>query len=621
MWVYDLETLQFLEVNDSAVAHYGYSRKEFLAMTIAEIRPAEDIPRLRQDIEKAASGDENRGQWKHIRKDGKVIDVEVSALTLQFAGRRARLVVIQDITEHKQAEAALSQAERKYRQIFEDAMVGIFQSTPNGRLLSANPAMARILGYPSPQELIDSIANIQEQFYVEPSRRAEFVRLLATQSVVYGFETEVYRKDRSRMWISVNARAVDSSAGTVRYEGTFEDITERKRLEEQFRQSQKMEAVGRLAGGVAHDFNNALGVITGYSELLQMHLASDDPTRKYVDEIAKAGHRAASLTRQLLAFSRKQVIQPVPLDLNAVVDDMSKMLQRLIGEDIEIRFSRDPNLGTIKADPGQIEQILMNLAVNARDAMTRGGKLFIETSNSELDEPYTRQHAFVKPGRYVLLSVSDTGCGMDKETQAHIFEPFFTTKEPGKGTGLGLSTVYGIVKQNAGFVWVYSEPAKGAIFKIYFPRAAGAEEGLAAQPSSDATPRGSETILLVEDEEPLRQLARTCLETGGYKVLCATDAENALELARQYPAAIHLLLTDVIMPGLNGRDLAKRMASLRPEIKVLFMSGYTNDLIAQYGALDPGTYLVEKPFTLHILLHKVDQAIHSRAARKSTSAS
>ena len=620
LWVFDLETLRFLEVNDAAVACYGYSREEFLGMRITDIRPPEDVPRVLAEVAANRVAESKGGQWQHVLKNGQVIEVEVSALTLQFAGRPAKLALVRDVTEQKKAENALREAERKYRLIFEEAVVGIFQSTPEGRFLSANPAMARTLGYHSPQDLMDSITNIQEQFYVDSARRSEFKRLIREQGSVQSFEIEVYRKDRTRMWISTNVRAVVHGGDTVRYEGTFEDITDRKRLEDQFRQSQKMEAVGRLAGGVAHDFNNALGVITGYSDLLQMRLAPNDPLRKYVDEIAKAGHRAGSLTRQLLAFSRKQVIQPVMLDLNTVVDDMSKMLQRLIGEDIEIKFSRDLRLPSIKADPGQIEQILMNLAVNARDAMSLGGKVFIETSVAELDEAYVRQHAYVRPGEYVLLSFSDTGCGMDKETQAHIFEPFFTTKEPGKGTGLGLSTVYGIVKQNGGFIWVYSEANKGTTFKIYFPRAEGASDSCRKERDANTVPRGSETILVVEDEEPLRQLARTCLEAGGYKVLCTPEAKAAIEVAQQYPDPIHLLLTDVIMPGLNGRDLANVVVALRPEIKVLFMSGYTNDLIAQYGVLDPGTLLVEKPFTLHMLLDKVDLAIHPKAAKKAAGA-
>ena len=312
------------------------------------------------------------------------------------------------------------------------------------------------------------------------------------------------------------------------------------------------------------------------------------------------------------------MIQPEVLDLNVIVGEMDKMLRRLIGEDIQITFSREPRLAPIKADHGQIEQILMNLAVNARDAMPQGGKLFIHTSNVDLDETYSRQHAYVKEGRYVMVSLSDTGCGMDKQTQAKVFEPFFTTKEPGKGTGLGLSTVYGIVKQNGGYIWVYSEIGKGATFRIYFPRAEGAEHRAQEQLAPPLPPNGTETVLLVEDEDPLRQLARTCLETGGYKVLSVPDARAALELINDSREPIDLLLTDVVMPGMSGRELADMVCKLRPGIKVLFMSGYTNDLIAQYGVLEAGTLLLEKPFTLYSLLDKVNSALGTAHAASAS---
>ena len=621
MWVYDLETLRVLEVNEAASRHYGYSHEEFLRMQITDIRPDEDVPRLMKDIAQVRDSWQYSGDWRHLLKDGRIIDVSIRSHTLEFHGREACLVVINDITQQKRSDTALKNAERKYRHIFEKAIIGIFQSTPLGRFTSVNESLAKMLGYDTPADLIETIQDIEQQFYVDSKRRHEFKYQLEANNTLQSFELEVYRKDHTKMWISANVRAVREHGEIVSYEGSLEDISQRKLLEEQFRQSQKMEAVGRLAGGVAHDFNNAIGVITGYSELLQLRLPPTDPLHKYADEIAKAGQRAASLTRQLLAFSRKQVIQPQVLDLNVVVGEMDKMLRRLIGEDIQITFSRSPRLALIKADHGQIEQILMNLAVNARDAMPQGGKLFIHTANVDLDETYSRQHAYVKEGRYVMLSFSDTGCGMDKQTQAKIFEPFFTTKEPGKGTGLGLSTVYGIVKQNGGYIWVYSEVGKGATFRIYFPRAEGAEH----RPEEDAVPppppSGTETVLLVEDEDPLRQLARTCLETGGYKVLSVPDAKAALELMDQNPEPIDLLLTDVIMPGMSGRELANIVCKLRPGIKVLFMSGYTNDLIAQYGVLEAGTLLLEKPFTLYSLLDKVDSALQTTARAAAASCS
>jgi two-component system, cell cycle sensor histidine kinase and response regulator CckA len=613
MWVYDLETLEILEVNGAASHQYGYSCEEFLAMKITDLRRQEDVPRLIENIAQVRAQWQYSGEWRHLLKDGRTINVSVRSHTMEFRGRKAALVVVHDITQQKHNEAALREAEQKYRHIFEKAILGIFQSTPQGRFVSVNESLAKMLCYDSPADMIDTIRDIELQFYVDSKRRQEFKQQLEANDVLQGFELEVYRKDRTKMWVSANVRAIREDGQIIFYEGSLEDISQRKLLEEQFRQSQKMEAVGRLAGGVAHDFNNAIGVITGYSELLQLRLPVGDPLHRYANEIAKAGQRAASLTRQLLAFSRKQVIQPEVLDLNTIVGEMDKMLRRLIGEDIQITFSREPRLAPIKADHGQIEQILMNLAVNARDAMPQGGKLFIQTSNVQLDETYSRQHAYVKEGHYVMLSFSDTGCGIDKPTQAKVFEPFFTTKEPGKGTGLGLSTVYGIVKQNGGYIWVYSEPGKGATFRIYFPPAEGVEHRREEHAVQLPPPSGTETILLVEDEDPLRQLARTCLETGGYKVLAVADGKAALEVVKNNPETIDLLLTDVIMPGISGRELADVVTKLRPGIRVLFMSGYTNDLIAQYGVLEAGTQLLEKPFTLYSLLDKVDTTLGTTA--------
>ena len=428
------------------------------------------------------------------------------------------------------------------------------------------------------------------------------------------FECQVYRNDGSKIWVSANVRAISKEGVVVRFEGMNEDITQRKLLEHQLLQAQKMEAVGQLAGGVAHDFNNALGVITGYCDLLQMNLPAGDLSHRYAVEIAKAGRSAAALTRQLLAFSRKQIIQPVVLDLNAATIELEKMLGRLIGENIEVTFKRSAGLGWVKMDPGQVEQVLMNLAINARDAMPHGGRLSIETANVELDETYARKNAYVRPGSYVMLSVSDTGCGMDPETQLHVFEPFFTTKEHDKGSGLGLSTVYGIAKQNSGYIMLHSELGKGTTFQLYVPRLAGDTKVPPPPPALEAIPCGTETILVVEDEESLRSLARTCLESNGYSVLDAPDPAAALELARNHPGRIHLLLTDVVMPGIGGRELARRLVVLQPEAKVVFMSGYTDDLVDEHGILDRDMVLLEKPFTLHALLSKVYKSLHVAGA-------
>ncbi|MHB8421025.1 MAG: hybrid sensor histidine kinase/response regulator [Myxococcales bacterium] len=394
------------------------------------------------------------------------------------------------------------------------------------------------------------------------------------------------------------------------------DITDRKRAEEklahteeQLRHAQKMEAVGRLAGGVAHDFNNLLSVVLTYSEMLMRRLSQDDPMRDDLAEIRKAGERATELTRQLLAFSRQQVLDPKVLDLNDVIGQTDRMLRRLMGEDIDLETRPGPNLGRIKADPGQLGQILMNLAVNARDAMPDGGKLTVETSNVELDEAYALGHVDLRPGAYVMLAVSDTGSGMDRATQARIFEPFFTTKEQGKGTGLGLSTVFGIVKQSGGNIWVYSEPGRGTTFKIYFPRTGEAPRPSAASESEFATFSGSETILLVEDDEQVRTLARTLLKRFGYRVLEARTPGEALSASERHAETIHLLLTDVVMPEMSGPELARRLTALRPSLKALCMSGYAGEAVLRHGLIDAGLPFLQKPITPETLGRKLREVL------------
>src|SRR6266481_1741394 len=384
--------------------------------------------------------------------------------------------------------------------------------------------------------------------------------------------------------------------------------------EERLRQAQKMEAVGRLAGGVAHDFNNLLTVITSYSALLLEDLAADDPKRDDVDQIRKAAEGAAALTRQLLAFSRQQVLQPKALDLKATVAGTDKLLKRLIGEDIQLTSVLAPDLGVVKADPGQIEQIIINLAVNARDAMPTGGRLTIEAANVDMDEAYVRGHAPASPGRYVMLAISDTGIGMDEQTKARIFEPFFTTKEVGKGTGLGLATVYGIVKQSGGFIWVYSEPGHGTSFKVYFPRVDEPAEPTAASTAGTEPRGGTETVLVVEDAASVRMVTRQVLERFGYAILEAPNGETALRLAAKHHGPIHLLLTDVIMPGLSGRQLAEQLAQLRPDMKVLYASGYADQAIVLHGILDSDIAYLQKPFTPETLARRVRQVLDSSPA-------
>jgi len=483
MWVYDPRTLAFLAVNQAVVRVYGYSRDEFLAMTIKEIRPPEEVPVLLEQL-KGPLEDVSRsdGLWRHRKKDGSTLDMEIVASTILFGGVPARLV-------------------------------------------------------------------------------------MAT------------------------------------------DVSEKKKLESQLLQAQKMEAIGRLAGGVAHDFNNILGVITGYSEMLEMNLPAEGPGHGRLEQIKKAAARAAALTRQLLAFSRKEVIQPRVLDLNEVVADVEKMLHRLIGEDVQLVTKLGKDLGRVQADRGQVDQIILNLAVNARDAMPQGGDLWIETSNAELDDAYLRTHADVLPGSYVLLSVSDTGHGMDAETASHVFEPFFTTKPEGKGTGLGLATVFGIAKQSGGHVSVYSELGRGTTFRVYLPRVDREASTSDVDVVSAPPPRGTETVLLVEDAEALRPMIHEILEAAGYSVLGSSDPEEALLRAASYDGALDLVLTDVVMPHMSGPDLVKVIHATRPRVKVLYMSGYTNDAIGKQGVIEPGMHFLQKPFTSEALLGSVRKAL------------
>jgi two-component system, cell cycle sensor histidine kinase and response regulator CckA len=387
------------------------------------------------------------------------------------------------------------------------------------------------------------------------------------------------------------------------------DITERKHLEAQFLQARKMEAIGVLAGGVAHDFNNLLNVIIGYCELVLDNLTEDDPNRNDIIQVSQAGQRAKSLTSQLLAFSRKQILQPAILDLNDSIASMGPMLSRLIPESIDFVITTQPGLGLIYADPGQMQQILMNFVINARDAMPQGGKLTIETENVNHDEEYALSHPAVKVGSYVMLAISDNGVGMDETTQAHLFEPFFTTKERGRGTGLGLSTVYGIVKQSNGFIWVYSEPGKGTTFKIYFPQAEGEIAKVTEETKSEPGLRGFETVLVAEDEASVRTLTCRILRERGYTILVASNGKEALDIAQKYSGEIHLALTDVVMPEMGGKELVSKLASIRPGIKALYASGYTDNAIVHHGVLDSDVAFLQKPFTVESLARKVREVI------------
>ncbi len=541
-----------------------------------------------------------------VRRDGSRIWVEANVANVLKDGQiSGRLAVVRDITARRQAEAALRQTSQRLQAVVDASPVAISVVDEAGRVVFWSRAAAKLLGWPEEEILGRQLPTVPDQ------RRLEFEAAMARsrggEATLY--ETQWLRKDGSLVdVIASGAPLIGPNGGTTGTMVMLVDITERKELEEQLRQAVKMEGIGRLAGGVAHDFNNLLTVIGGRTYLLLSQMPADHAMRRDIELIQQTGARAAALTRQLLAFSRKQILEPTELDLNEVVSDMQSLLDRLLGEDVDIAMDLDPDLGTVTADYGQIEQVIVNMAVNARDAMPRGGRLTLETRNVELDETYARQHVDVRPGAYVALTVSDTGTGMDAATRARVFEPFFTTKAPGKGTGLGLATVYGIVKQSTGHITVYSEPGYGTNFRVYLPRTEAAEV-LPLEARRETSPRGSETVLLAEDDSNLRTLAREILETQGYTVLESQDVEDAIRIAEGYGGAVELLVTDVVMPRMSGRALADAVKRHRPDIEVLFMSGYTDDAIVHHGVLDPATPFLQKPFNPGSLARKVREVL------------
>ncbi|MGB7926350.1 MAG: PAS domain S-box protein [Pyrinomonadaceae bacterium] len=514
------------------------------------------------------------------------------------------------VVERERARDALRRREEHFRSLIENASDIITILDHDGHIRYESPSVERLLGY-KPEELIGrnifEFAHDDDLSKVVRAFTEEFNSPDTTRSVEFRFR----HKDESWCVFEAICKPLLDDSGTAGVVVNSRDISERRQLEEQLRQSQKMEAVGRLAGGVAHDFNNLLTAISGYSELMLRRLRHGDPLRHNAEEINKAGNRAASLTSQLLAFSRKQVLQPKVLDLNMVVADMDKMLRRLIGENIELVTMTEDELWSIKADPGQIQQVILNLVVNARDAMPEVGRLTIETANIELDNENARwNNVGAHPGRYVMLAVNDTGCGMDTQTRERVFEPFFTTKEIGKGTGLGLSTVYGIVKQSGGYIWVYSEPEKGTTFKIYLPCIEELADALPHRNPAGEMPQGRETVLLVEDEPLVRRLAARVLREQGYTVLEASNGEEALRVAHEHAAGeIHLLLTDVVMPRMSGREVAEHLALIRPRMLVLYTSGYTENSIVHHGVMEDGVAFLQKPFTPDDLARKVREVL------------
>ena len=580
-------------------------------------------PDDREKVRNAASEANRTGvgqsiEYRMRHKDGswRILDSRASTILNQQHQVERLVIVNRDVTERKQAEAQVREREEVFRSLVEGVRdYAIFMLDPDGRVTTWNAAAQRITGYRS-EEVIGEHFSVFLYTPEDIERKHEKEELrIARETGRFEEEGWRVRKDGSRFWANVNITPLWKEPGVLRgFSKIIRDVTERRHLEEQFRQAQKMEAVGRLSGGVAHDFNNLLGVIIGYGEILQTDLSDTDLSRTSVEEILKAGHRAAGLTRQLLAFSRQQVLDPKVLDLNAVVRDMEKMLKRLIGEDVELKTELASSLAHIKADQSQIEQVVMNLAVNGRDAMPSGGKLTITTENFHMDADFVRRYPYpVQIGDYILLTVSDNGIGMDATTRARVFEPFFTTKEKGKGTGLGLSMVYGVVKQSGGYIDLTSEPGAGATFKIYLPKV---DAPIAALEKTElpASLRGAETILLVEDETSLRVLASHLLESCGYAVIEASSGEDALKLIQKETREIHLLLTDVVMPGISGRVLADQLVKLRPTLRVLYTSGYTGQTVGAHGVLAEGSHFLPKPFTRETLARKIREALDGQAA-------
>jgi two-component system cell cycle sensor histidine kinase/response regulator CckA len=608
VWVVDLDSLRIVSVNDQAIQHYGYSREEFLTLTVAELRPDEDVPRMRDAIRRIDGSPDRGSEWRHKKKDGSIIVVETHAHSINFQGKPARIIVVHDITERKQAKDEIRRLDERYRRLVENSPDGITLTTVGGRFIAVNPAAVAMLGYESEAEVLALDARAT---YASPEDRTPYIAKLAEAGTVQRHEVRLKRKDGTAITVLITARVVTDSDTADQYvESVIQDVTELRRVERQFQQAQKMEAVGQLAGGVAHDFNNLLTVILSYSDFLLSELPEDAVEhRENVEAIREAGVSASGLTRQLLVFSRQQVIEPRVMRLNELITGTSKMLTRLIGEHVELATQLDASTGAIRVDPGLMEQVIVNLAVNARDAMPNGGRLLIESKNVDFWESVAADGLLLSPGPYVTLAVSDNGVGMDVATQAHAFEPFFTTKAVGKGSGLGLATVYGIVRQSGGQISLYSEPGRGTTFKLYFPRVDEARITSEFMVVPRPAPRGTETILLVEDNPTVRVIAREVLQRQGYHVLEALDSEGALEITEKHEGEIALLLTDVIMPQMSGRELADRFARLRPEARVLFVSGYTDDAIVHHGVLEREMHFLQKPFTGDALLRKVREVL------------
>ena len=603
---------RWVEVNRALSDLLGYEGAELLSIPYAALTHPDDLAATLPLLHRAMAGEIGRYQLEQrfMRKDGQVVWAALNVVVVRDdAGAPSYLIAqMLDISERKRAEQVLRESESRYRSLSLTAPVGIFQSDGEARVTYVNPRVLQIFE-------IEEHAGLGHGWLVRV-HPDEVEGLMSRWRTAVGAGAEFEHEYRLRLpggairWVRCRAAPVQLTRGqTTGTVGTVEDITEQKVLEAQLRQAQKMEAVGQLAGGVAHDFNNLLTVINVHAELALESVQGNECLKTDLSEIARAAGRAAALTRQLLAFSRKQVLQPQLLDLHDVFASVGPMLSRLIGEDIEVITRVASDVGYVRADPGQLEQVLVNLAVNARDAMPGGGTLVLEASNIELGSGQARSHAGVPAGRYVRLEVRDTGCGMTPADRERIFEPFFTTKPVGQGTGLGLPTVYGIVRQSGGHIWVESEVGRGSTFTICLPRIAEAGDPASVAAPVIPGPRGAETVLVAEDEVAVRRLTKRILERQGYQVLEARDGRHAIELATRHAGPIDLLLTDMVMPEMNGRALAEQLCRLRPSLRVLYMSGYTDDDIVRRGMLGPGTGFLEKPFTPDMLARAIRVAL------------
>ena len=590
---------RYLNIFAADEAKLARPSKELLGSTIADILGAKGAQPFVSAIQRVLqSGQPERFEYSLVVQEGeRHFFTRLQRIPGLDGARDTVAMAISDITDRKRAEAALARSEAQYRNLVEHAPLGIFRVRPDGTFIGANPALVEMLGYSSTSALL--AASLTRDIYLSAS--SVFDSGSGTEEVQWK------QADGQLIWVRVHLRTEGSAEAAV-LQGLVEDVTAHRNLEGRYLQAQKMEAVGRLAGGVAHDFNNMLTAILSYSDMLIEDLPADAPMRLDLEEIRRAGKRASELTRQLLAFSRQQVLQASLIDLNEVVCRTRQMLARVIGEDVSVEIVASDEPAVVRADPGQIEQIILNLAVNARDAMPDGGRLTIETSTVELDAGFALRHQDVEPGRYVMLAISDNGMGMTSEVFQHLFEPFFTTKGPGKGTGLGLATVYGIVKQSGGSIWPYSEPGLGTTFKIYLPRV---EQPVDARDDGSVSTSGGgrETILVAEDEPSVREVVSRVLSKRGYRLLLAEDGLAALELGRSSPEPVDLLLTDLVMPRMRGGELANELQKIRPGLRVMFMSGYTDDSVIRQGILEDGIPFLQKPFSAEALAGKVREVL------------